>query len=180
MPSRPTSLAALLSTIALGAALTGCGVGQDPETYRERPTVDAALASIGGLELNNVRIDPPRYGQEEYPAGSDVPVTMTVVNTRSSTDALIAASSTAATTVELVDGEGKPVREVRLPVGPTSPDAFAVVLRSITEPLRPGTTTEITFSFRDGGRQTLLVPVAVYTQPAPPPEENPFEHGEEH
>lgn len=175
MPSR--SLVPVLLT-GLLVAVTGCGAGQDPEVYRERATVDAALASVGQLELRNVRIEPPARGEDEL--SGEATASLAVVNTGTRGDELVSVSTPAATTVDLRGAEGANLDAVAIPprsvLGNTD---LRIALRSLTAPLRPGQTIEMTFVFRDNGRRTLQVPVAVYTEPAPAPAENPFEHHEE-
>ncbi len=177
MPSRSLVPTTLVAVALLGLTLTGCGVGRNPETYRERPTVDAAIADVGAVALRNTSISPPRDGEEEYAVGADAPLSLTVVNTADRPDVLLSVSTTAATTTQLLDAEGAPVTQVDLPPGPTTPTQFSVVLSTLTAALRPGQSVPVTFTFRDSGRTTLIVPVEVYTQPAPAPAENPFEHG---
>ncbi len=174
MPSRPLVPTVLVTVALLGLTLTGCGVGRNPETYRERPTVDAALANVGSLALRNASITPPRYGAEEYAAGADAPLSLTIINTADTADVLLSVSTTAATTAELVDADGAALPQVVLATGPTTPGQFSVVLRTLTAPMRPGQSVPVTFTFRDSGRETLLVPVEVYTQPAPVPTEHVF------
>ena len=183
MPSRPLVPTTLVAVALLGLTLTGCGVGRSPETYRERPTVDAAIADVGSLALRNASITPPRYAAEEYAAGADAPLSLTVVNTADQADVLLSVSTTAATTTHLLDAAGTQVDQVALPQGPTTPAQFSVVLSTLTAPLRPGQSVPVTFTFRDSGRKTLIVPVEVYTQPAPVPTEHVFaepEGGAEH
>lgn len=176
MPSRSFAPTTLVAAVALGATLSGCGVGLNPETYRERPTVDAAIADVGTLALRNASIAAPPRGDEAYPLGGEAPLTLTVVNTADQADALLAVSSTAATTVRLVDATGAPMSQVPLPKGPTTPEKFSVVLSALAGPLQPGQSIPVTFTFRDSGRTTVLVPVESYAERAPAPEENPFEH----
>ena len=175
MPSR--SLTPVLLT-GLLAAVTGCGAGQDPEVYRERATVDAALASVGQLELRNVRIEPPARGGDELT--SEATASLAVVNTGTRADELVSVSTPAATTVDLLDADGADLDTVPVPpraaLGNTD---LRIALRTLTAPLRPGQTIEMTFVFRDNGRRTLQVPVGVYTEPAPAPTANPFEPHEE-
>ena len=124
--------------------------------------------------LRNASITPPRYGTEEYAAGADAPLSLTIVNTADTADVLLSVGTTAATTAELVDADGAALPPVVLATGPTTPGQFSVVLRTLTAPMRPGQSMPVTFTFRDSGRETLLVPVEVYTQPAPVPTEHVF------
>ncbi|MEO6204203.1 MAG: copper chaperone PCu(A)C [Mycobacteriales bacterium] len=176
MPSRslvPISLSAAL----LAVGLAGCGAGLDPETYRERPTVDAALASVGELDLRNVSINPPPAGDAELPAGGTATARLSVINLGERPDVLVSVTSPAATTVELLDAAGAVVPNV--PIGglqALGPSDFTVRLSGLIEPLRPGHSVDMTFTFTNNGRKTLLVPLRVYTVPEPAPSENPFRH----
>lgn len=180
MPRRPLTLVPQGVLLAgLLVAVTGCGAGLDPETYRERPTVDAAIGTAGPLALRNVRIEPPVEGKPELAVGSEATATLAVVNTGEKADELVSVTTPVATAVDLITPKGAPMTTVPLDArSALDGNDFRLALRSLTEPLRPGQTVEMTFTFRDSGRETLRVPVAVYPLPGPSPTENPFEHEE--
>ena len=172
---RSTLVAALL----LPLALAGCGVGLDPQTYRERTTQDATNTSVGDLALRNVAISPPESGSAELAVGKDAQVTLAVVSTSQEKDTLVSVSSPVATSTELVAGSGAPVPSVEIPASGTAGYGdFAVVLRGLTKALRPGMYVEMTFAFQNSGRVTLDVPVKVYTDPVPRESFEPKEHEE--
>jgi copper(I)-binding protein len=173
-------LATALVAAVLPLALAACGSGRSPHTYEERPTVDAAQASLGSLQLRNITIAAPAAGTTEIPVGGVARATMAIVSTGTA-DRLINVSSPAATSVVLV-GTAAQTGTVAVPrLGMVAANEFAMELRGLTQAVRPGESVEMTFVFEDGGRQTLRVPVATHASPEAPPSENPFEgtHGAE-
>jgi copper(I)-binding protein len=174
VPSR--RLVTLLAAGLLPLALTACGSGKSPETYLERPTVDAARASMGDLAVRNVKVAPPVGDAAELAVGEDATVTMSIVNVGEAPDRLTGVSTDAATTVELLDKSGTAVDRVDIPgLGAVNGNDFTVRLGGLTQALRPGQHIPLTISFVRAGRRTLDVPVAVYTSPAPRPTYNVFE-----
>ena len=166
MPSR--RLPAVLVAVLLPLALTACGSSRTPHTYEERPTVDAAQASFGDLALRNVTITAPE--EDELATGDSATVTATIVNEGEAPDRLVSVSTEAATSVELVDGEGATAERIDLPgLRAVGESDFAVRLVGLTQALRPGQHVELTFTFTRAGRQTLLVPVETYLSPVPRP-----------
>jgi copper(I)-binding protein len=169
----------LLAAGLLPLALTACGVGLDPQTYKERTTQDAINAQVGALALRNVGIEPPAAGQLELGVGKDAQLTMAIVNPADTKDTLTAAASPAAASTELVDGTGHAVTSVDVPAhGSIESPQFGVVLRGLTKALRPGIYVEVTLVFANNGRAKLSVPVRLYPAPVPrnsfhaePPEE---------
>jgi copper(I)-binding protein len=158
----------LLAAVLLPLAVTGCGVGLDPQTYRERATQDAANATVGDLALRDVAIQPPPAGQNELAVGSDAQLTLAIVSVSNEDDTLSGVSSPGASSAELVDGSGHVVPSVLIPaLGSVGIGDFGVVLRGLTKPLRPGMYTEVTFVFEKNGRATFPVPVKVYDSPVP-------------
>ena len=168
MPSRrfPAALVAVL----LPLALTACGSSRSPHVYEDRPTVDAAQASFGDLAIRNVKITSPEEGEEVLPTGESATATATIVNQGEAPDRLISVTTEAATSVELVDGDGATAERIDLPgLRAVGESDFAVRLVGLTQALRPGQHVEMTFTFTRAGRQTLLVPVATYLTPVPRP-----------
>jgi copper(I)-binding protein len=158
----------LLAAAVVPLALTACGVGLDPQTYRERSTQDATNATVGDLALRNVAIAPPATGQAELGIGTDAHLTLAVVSVSSTPDRLLSVSSPAASSTELVDSSGRPVTTVDIPANGTAGFGdFGVVLRGLTKAMRPGRYVEVTFTFNRNGRATLQVPVKVYDTPVP-------------
>ena len=170
MRARRTTLrpATLLAAALLPLALTACGVGLDPQTYRERTTQDAANAQTGDLALRNVAIAPPGEGESELAAGSDAQLTLSVVNPGTEKDTLTGVATSAASSTKLVDGSGHEISSVDIPAqGAAREGDFGVVLVGLTKALRPGMYVEVTFSFATNGRLKVNVPVKLYAKPVP-------------
>jgi copper(I)-binding protein len=158
----------LLAAALLPLALTACGVGLDPQTYRERTTQDAVNAEAGDLALRNVAIQPPADGEAELGVGKDAQLTLSIVNPSATPDTLTGVTTAAASSTRLVNGSGHEVTSVEVPAqGAAQAGDFGVVLVGLTKPLRPGQYVDVTFAFRNSGRLTVSVPVKVYAQPVP-------------
>ena len=174
MPTR--RLVALLAAGLLPLALTACGAGKSPDTYEQRPTVDAAQASMGDLQLRNVHVLPPTGDATGFAAGDNATVTASIVDEGEAPDRLIEATSDAATTVRLLDKNGNPTDRVDIPgQGAVGPQDFSIELGGLTQALQPGQQVPLTLAFVRAGRKTLSVPVMVYTSPVPRPTNNVFE-----
>jgi len=157
-----------LLAVALPLALSACGVGLDPQTYRERSTQDASNISLGDLALRNVAIAPPDKGAAETAVGKDAQVTLAVISTSNEPDTLTAVATSAATSANFVDGSGHAVPTVAVPAnGTVGYGDFGVVLRGLTKPLRPGTYIDMTFVFQQHGKVSFKVPMKVYDNPVP-------------
>jgi copper(I)-binding protein len=158
----------LLAAGLLPLALTACGVGLDPQTYKDRTTHDAINAQVGGLALRNVGIAPPDDDQSEIGAGKDAQLTLSIVNPGGDADTLTGVSTPVATATKLVDGSGHDISAVDVPAeGAAEAGQFGVVLIGLTKPLRPGTYVDVTFSFATNGRLKVSVPVRLYDKPVP-------------
>jgi copper(I)-binding protein len=152
----------------LPLALTACGVGLDPQTYRERTTQDAANAQAGDLALRNVAIAPPATGEKEIAAGSDAQLVLSIVNPGEEKDTLTGVTTGASTSTKLVDGSGHEVTSVEIPAKGAARDGdFGVVLVGLTKALRPGMYVDVTFAFATNGRLKVSVPVKLYEKPVP-------------
>ncbi|MGH3810991.1 MAG: copper chaperone PCu(A)C [Pseudonocardiaceae bacterium] len=161
-----TALAA--ACCATAAALTGCGAGQITQTDSQVAAVNGAYGDVGNIALRNVLIHYPPSPNGTYPAGSNVPVLLTIVNLGTSADELISVTSPAASQV-LVLGtstipHGTNVTSTvgATPAGAQSPlvvGELRIVLAT-TQPLRAGLNTPVTFVFRDAGTVTVPVPMA--------------------
>jgi len=174
VPSR--RLVPLLAAGLLPLALTACGAGRSPDTYEQRPTVDAAQASMGDLQVRNVHVLAPTGDAAELAVGEDATVTMSIVDVGEAPDQLTEVASDAATTVQLLDKAGDPTDQVRIPgLGAVGEQDFSVRLGGLTRALRPGQQVPLTLTFTRAGRKTLSVPVMVYSSPVPRPTENVFE-----
>ncbi|MGH3753524.1 MAG: copper chaperone PCu(A)C [Pseudonocardiaceae bacterium] len=167
-----TALAVACCASAL--ALAGCGAGQITQTDSQVAAVDGAYGDIGTtiadigttIALRDVRIPSAPSANGTYPAGSSVPVLLTIANQGTSADELISVTSPAASQVLVVGTTTiPPGTNVTSTLGSTQPTSPLVVgqLRIVlntTRPLPAGLNTPVTFVFRDAGEVTLPVPMA--------------------
>jgi periplasmic copper chaperone A len=164
--------AALVTVICASApALASCSAGQITQTDSQVAAVDGAYGDVGNsIALRDVLIPAPSSSDGTYPAGSNVPVLLTIVNQGTSADELISVTSPAAdrvlvlgtriippgtnvtSTVASVPGTGQPQ-------SPLVAGQLRIVLDT-TQPLRAGLNTPVTFAFRNTGTLTVLVPMA--------------------
>lgn len=168
-----TVAARLVAGCLAGLSLAGCAAGQITQTDNQVAAVDGAFGDVGNaIALREVLIPYPPNQQGSYPAGSAVPVMLTIVNQTSSADQLTAVTSPAASQVLVLGSTQIPpgstltsaASAVPVPVSgePTSPlvsGELRVVLIT-TRPLHAGLDTPVTFQFRNAGRVTLPVPMA--------------------
>jgi copper(I)-binding protein len=158
----------LLAAALVPLALSACGVGLDPQTYRERTTHDATNAQAGDLALRNVGIEPPEKGDKELGIGKDAQLTLAVVNPGTEKDTLTGVTTSAASSTKLVDGTGHEVSSVEVPAKGTADSSdFGVVLVGLTKALRPGMYVDVTFAFGTNGKLKVSVPVKLYGDPVP-------------
>lgn len=161
----------IVACCAAALALVGCGAGQITQTDSQVSAVDGASGNVGNaIALRDVLILYPHNQQGTYPAGSAVPVVLTIINQGNSTDELIAVTSPAAGqalvlgTTQIPPGTTVTSTAGAVPVNgePTSPlvgGELRVVLIT-TRPLHAGLNTPVTFQFRNAGKVTLPVPMA--------------------
>ena len=158
----------LLTAGVLAATLTGCGVGLDPQTYRERTTQDASNTQVGDLALRNIGIEPPQGGDRELALGKEAQITLAVVSVSDEPDTLVSVSTAAASSTGFIDRSGRSLPSVTVPaLGSADSDDFRVVLRGLTKPLAPGMYIDVTLTFAKNGRATFPVPVRMYGEPVP-------------
>jgi copper(I)-binding protein len=152
-------IATSLVALASAALLAGCGTGLEATTIKETGREDGASTDVGGLNGIAVRRLHVEPGLEEgHAAGATAYVTGGLVNNSTSADALVGASSDAASSVTLVV-DGTPTTQVALPAQGTAPGTWAVALNGLTEELAPASYIRVTLEFQRAGRVTLDVPV---------------------
>lgn len=163
-------VACCLCALTAALALVGCSAGQITQTDHQLSAVDGASGAVGNtIALRNVFVPFPPNQDGTYPAGSTVPVILTVINQGATPDQLIAVSSPAASqAVVLGTTQIPPGTTVTSTVGvggPTSPLVVGElrVLLTTKQPLHAGLNTPLTFQFRNAGTVTLPTPMA------PPP-----------
>ncbi|MBV9161338.1 MAG: copper chaperone PCu(A)C [Pseudonocardiales bacterium] len=166
-----TVAARIVACCAAALALVGCGAGQITQTDRQVAAVNGAFGNVGNaIALRDVLIPYPHNQQGTYPAGSTVPVVLTIINQGNSADELIAVASPAASqalvlgTTQIPPGTTVLSTAGALPVNgePTSPLAVGElrVVLTTAQPLHAGLNTPVTFQFRNAGKVTLPVPMA--------------------
>jgi copper(I)-binding protein len=169
---RPLAVTVLIAACCASAlALVGCSAGQITQTDSQVAAVDGASGDVGNsIALRDVLIPFPPGRDGTYPAGSNVPVLLTIVNQGTSADELIAVTSPAASRVLVVGTSTIPpgtnvtstVGSIPAAVQPRSPlvvGELRIVLIT-TRPLRAGLSTPVTFVFRNAGKVTVPVPMA--------------------
>lgn len=166
----PVTLAArIVACCAAAFALAGCGAGQQAQTAAQTAAVNGANADLGALALRDVLITYPEHHNGTYPAGSNVPVRLTIVNQTTSADTLMSVVTPAARQV-LLEGTttippglsvsaGTEYSDPAAPASPLDVGQLRIVLVDATYPLRPGLNIEVTFVFQNAGPVTLSVPM---------------------
>jgi copper(I)-binding protein len=97
---RSTSRSVLAGLVVVGGlALVGCGAGQVAQTAEEKSTVDGSSAQVGPLAIRDAALEYPNAGF--YEKGGNARLRMVVVNDSTSSDALVAVRTDAATEVTL-------------------------------------------------------------------------------
>jgi hypothetical protein len=166
----PLTIAArIVACCAAALALVGCGAGQITQTDTQVAAVDGTSGDVGpSIALRDVLLPSPPNPAGTYPAGSAVPVVLTIINGGDQPDELVAVTSPAGQALVLGAAQippGSTVISTAGSAGPTSPlvvGELRIVLTT-TQPLHAGLTTPITFQFRNAGKRTLQVPMG------PPP-----------
>lgn len=163
----PRPYTSLLAVVVLPVALTGCGVGLNAETYKERTAIDAANQTVGQLALRDVAISPPPTGQQ-LAAGSDASATLTIVNPGPNPDRLTSVTSDGAASVDLLDRTGQVTQGIDIPAfGSVGPDDFSLQIRGLKQALWPAQYLLMTFTFAQNGSRTFHVPVRGWRTPLP-------------
>lgn len=169
---RRLAVTALIAACCASApSLVGCSAGQITQTDSQVAAVDGAFADVGeNIALRDVLIPAPPHSNGTYPAGSSVPVLLTIINQGTRAERLITVTSPAASQVLVVGTTTiAPGTNVTSTAGSASagvqPQSPLVVgqlriVLSTTRPLRAGLNTPVTFVFENAGTVTLPVPMA--------------------
>jgi copper(I)-binding protein len=158
----PRTAPVLLGIVLFGGTLAGCSAGQIAQTAQETPDTAGVDGSVGAMVLDDVSLETAG----PVPAGGSVTLRAAFTDESSRPDRLVAVTTPAATSVELLAPDG-----TLAPGGITVPgdgqvDATtgAVLMRltGLTQPLSPQAIVPVTFEFATAGRVTLDdVPAAV-------------------
>jgi copper(I)-binding protein len=157
-PSLPSRTRAIAGAAVLALALTGCGGGFDIEEW-EGPGQNARS---GDVLLRYARLGSPPVDNEQFPAGSDVPLYLWLVNEGEQPDALVSVTTEGGEDVVVVAADGQPAQfPVELP--PTEDvqlgvdDDMHLVVLGIEEPMRAGDNIPMTFTFEQAGEIATMV-----------------------
>ncbi|MEU0214819.1 copper chaperone PCu(A)C [Streptomyces sp. NPDC006265] len=158
---------ALLTAALL--ALTSCGSeeGFDPQEW----DAPGQNGKVGSMLVRYAHMAEPRG--EPWQPGDDVPVYMWLYNKGPDEDRLVGASTPVARSVEIVDGQGEPVRDgVSIPVDDLQgleSDATHLVLRDLRQTVRGGEFVEFTVRFEKSGNLDFKLPAQIpaYESDAP-------------
>ncbi|AMW14564.1 hypothetical protein A4E84_36870 [Streptomyces qaidamensis] len=148
--------AVLLTSAVL--ALTGCGSdeGFDPQQW----DAPGQNAKVGSVLVRYAHIAEPRGGP--WRPGDDVPVYMWLYNKGPETDRLMSASTPAARSVQMVDGQGEPLSGgFSLPVDDLQElesGKTHLVLRDLRQVVRGGDFLEFTVRFEKSGSVSFKLP----------------------
>ena len=171
---------AALVGVALTASLSGCAAGQRAQTSDEFSVVDGVSADAGTVGLRDLGVAPPVSGASYARAGS-AQLAMGIVNNGRAPDALVSASSPAAASVTItaptvataarspsVSGSTSAapagVPQIEIPASSlvkinNDQGSGAVTLTNLKNPLVPGQSIQVTFTFRTAGTVTVQIPV---------------------
>ncbi|WP_375480699.1 hypothetical protein [uncultured Jatrophihabitans sp.] len=178
--ARRAGLAAVVAAALLSA---GCAAGQHAQTADEKTTLDGTNASVGDMDLRGLAIQAPTGNF--YAKGSGALLTVVLVNNGAKADSLTSVTSSAITgwssfatlaaaqIAQSATSSSGPQGSETVPVAPNDRTPFGtpeakggLLLRGLTEQLRPGQAISLTFSFARAGMVKVTVPVALSPSPA--------------
>ena len=142
----------------LTLALTGCGAELDAQTYQERSQADATNTAVGTIALRGVSVE-SGGSDRTLNAGDDAEVFLVLTNRDDEDDTLVEVTTPDAESVELlVDGEESP-EGIEVPGLGSTEESASLRLVGLTEELREGEYTTLTFRFERNGSIEVPVPV---------------------
>ena len=145
-PRRPFAALRLPAAGAvLTLALTGCGATLDAQTYQERSQADATNTAVGTIALRGMSVE-SGGDDRTLDAGEDAEVFL-VLTTPDAEEVEL-----------LVDGEPSP-DGIEVPRLGSTGDTATLRLVSLSEELREGEYTTLTFRFERNGSIEVPVPV---------------------
>ncbi|WP_040339644.1 copper chaperone PCu(A)C [Candidatus Blastococcus massiliensis] len=144
----------LTSVVVLG----GCGEDEEPAG----PGGPGVAASVGDMELRNVRLDNPPDGI--YEIGSAALLGVAMVNSGDEDDELVGVSGPDFTGTVVDEDPASSDPGISIPEGETvftdGPDGPVLVIVGLDETLRTAESLEITFTFQEAGEVTVDAPVS--------------------
>ncbi|WP_338177558.1 hypothetical protein [Jatrophihabitans sp.] len=188
---RRVNVVAVLAAAALG--LTACATGQHAATSDEKPAIAGTHATIGSIDIQDLSIQAPAVssrptGTKFYATGDNAPLTVAFINDGHSSDTLTGITSTAFSGWSVVDTAAltqaaavkagatqvvvAPGRSVTFGITDTGvgigSSEQTIVLQSLqagANPLYPGSTAKLTFTFANAGAVSVNVPVDLSSTP---------------
>jgi copper(I)-binding protein len=145
----------LLAVGLLCATLAGCDAGQQAETLHETPDTPGTDGAVGSMLLNDVFLETA----DTVPAGGSVPLRAALTDESPQPDRLVAVTTSAATSVELLAPDGTVATGgIEVPAeGQVDATTGPVLIRltGLTRALSPQAVVPVTFEFASAGRVTL-------------------------
>ncbi|WP_205660616.1 hypothetical protein [Amycolatopsis antarctica] len=131
------------AALGLGAALAiaGCGAGQITQTDTQEPAVNGALAQGGTLLIRDASFNFPEGESKAYAAGSEVPLTLRVVNTGGADDELLEVKAEGAASAT-VEGQKRVIAGSVLVIGEPTPPGGHAEKPSVTATALPTSSAE--------------------------------------
>ena len=185
--SRPLLLLVGLVTVVLTVA--GCATGQRAQTAIESPAIDGSGANVGNISIRNFSVAPPTGGAnyliaqllgvivnngatEDKLTSVTTSAAKTVTLFQSAADAYYvtntpsasaaAPSPSASVSSSTADGSETTLTIPaggRLTIGGAADGAAVILLRGLTEPIRPASLLMVTMTFANAGRVTFPIGV---------------------
>lgn len=153
MSRRPVT--AVLAACLLSASLTACGTGLEAQNYKPRTPHDSTSATVDKLAIRNLAVQPGAEGVLD--AGGTALITGVIVNSGTEDDALLSATTDAASSAVLQAGGTS--ESVALPARGSSGTSWAIALEGLSTALLPGAYIDVTLEFEKASRTTVRVPV---------------------
>lgn len=156
-----TARRSLGALILVALAATACGAGRNTETDKERSSPYTAQASVGHIAVRAIRV--VVVDQAQSATAPQAFLLATMVNRGTETDALTSATVSGSA----VAAVGSSTPDFSLPsrhvVQVGDPElgftGTALGVGALQEPLVPGTTTKVTFTFQSAGTVSVDAPV---------------------
>jgi hypothetical protein len=170
-----------VAAVVLVGSLTGCGAGQHDATSGERATPYQADANIGALKVRAVTVTlagqtyasptptsspsgPPLVGGSSVPPDTQAFISVVIVNDGTAADGITGASipggqvsPTSASASPTIEPKG--ILRFVDPEVTSANNGIGLAVTGLTQPLQPGTTIPVTFSFQTAGQVTIQAPV---------------------
>lgn len=158
---------AVLAAVAV-LTLAACGAGQITGTSTQQPAIAGSNGAAGVLLVRDVQLAYPDNGTNQYPAGADAAMKLTIVNEGSTQDTLVSVTTPAAREVTVEGNREIPGNFAVRVVAPETTGAASqpgfgelrMKLVGLTRSIRAGQNVDVTFLFRNAGEVTVPVPIA--------------------